>query len=93
MQGNNLRYGRIADRNTRTSGIQGLENGMKSIDKVRPGRLMLEGMGSLIDLSPHIRTEDLIITDPAQRIQYIWERVGRSMYQALDDYETTTQKK
>ena len=66
---------------------------MKGTEKVRPGRLMLEGMGSLIDLSPDIRTEDLIITDPTQRMQYVWERVGRSMYQALDSYETTIQEK
>ena len=66
---------------------------MKGTDKVHPGRLMLEGMGSLIDMSPHIRTQDLIITDPAERMQHVWQRVGRSMYRALDGYEKTAQKK
>ncbi len=61
--------------------------------KMRSHKLMLKGMGSLMDLYPEIRTEDLIVTDPAERMRNTWERVGRAMWQALDEYKSTIPEK
>lgn len=61
--------------------------------KMQSHKLMIEGMGSLMDMYPEIRTEDLIVTDPEERMRNTWERVGRSMWQALDGYKATVSEK
>ncbi len=66
----------------------------KLTGEIQPRKLMAIGMGSLMDLCPEkLRAEDFIVTDPEERMRRTWKRVGRSMWRALDEYQTITQEK
>ncbi len=57
---------------------------------VMPSRskLILQGIGSLIDICPQpARLEQIIITDQAELMRLPWERVGVAIRGALDEYQ------
>ena len=57
---------------------------------------IVQGVGSTINIFPEpMNIEELIITDPTKRMQYTWQRVGSSMWRALDEFQATqeTQEK
>lgn len=69
------------------------DNDVDSTGKIKPYRLIIEGMGSIMNLYPDApRAADFIITDPAKRMQYTWQRVGSSMWRAIDEYQTTAER-